>query len=187
MDKGIWVYVRRGFLDAKGPLITVVTLVGMVFMWLFAKDTGIPAWLVLGLVLVLGSVAWTLWAALGRCRDAEVRLPAVVAVRSSESRSRGKQTLIVLRESQLFGYGTLVSIYKRLEDFEDYIGYGVVVNVQSDGLVQVAVRGKLKVSGEFLGALQRCEAGELRKLLVRPSIQQEIWAELGGDLDDVSE
>lgn len=76
------------------------------------------------------------------CKEFEIErlkglsLPAVVDSYFNES---SNELYLVLDKSEIFSYGSSVAIYGKFGKYEVLIGFGVVHNIQGNGLVQIKV------------------------------------------------
>jgi len=106
---------------------------------------------------------------------AQKRLPKVVQGRSPPSQFPNAAALLLLEHSDLFGHETVVSIFYRSDDFEEFIGLGYVLTIQENGLIQVVVNRSLGENRDQVWASVRAnDANCVRRLLVKPSFPRTI-------------
>ena len=79
--------------------------------------------------------------------------------------------VLLAESSALLSYGSIVSLYTRDKDCEILIGYGSVLTVQTNGLIQISaedvVDGK---SSEIWSRIIQNNVDEIAALAVKPSI-----------------
>ena len=106
---------------------------------------------------------------------AKKSLPEVIQGRVPPGHFRGAIALLLLEKSNLYSHETLVSIYYRKDSFEELIGFGHVLTVQENGLIQVLVLSNF-VDGEpdIWNHVQANDANYIKSLIVRPNIPRRI-------------
>jgi hypothetical protein len=174
MKESFWASIWVSFLRANGVLIGVLAVVVSVAFWLVAPDTSVP----LGLALPIGLLCLVLIVTLGNAAYENFRrsrrlLPSVLHARKPPAETLGAKVLCLLEPSELFSHDALVSFYYVDEEgFEQLIGMGVVLNVQEDRKIQVALTQAIEGHVEKLEKLVQNEARILKKIRVKPDIQK---------------
>ena len=83
--------------------------------------------------------------------------------------------LCLLEPSDLFSFGTLVSIYYiNPEGFEILIGLGEVINIQDDKKIQVLISDYYNPNREIIEKLSMNNATILKKILIKPNIPKDL-------------
>ena len=86
-------------------------------------------------------------------------------------KQEGNSKIICLLDpSPLFSYGTLVSFYYVNEEFEELLGYGRVVNIQDNKLIQAELTYPNSGQGEILEEISQNNSSTLPRLRVKPTI-----------------
>ena len=170
-----WRSVRK----TGGPLIAVVGFVVSVIAWRFAPQTSVPLWIVVVIgALGIGLLAAALDAMFESIAAAGQSLPSVKWTGPPPSTYRHAVALLILEPSELFAQGSLVSIYRQNDLYEELIGIGWVVSVQQNRSIQVAVRRLVDSAADVLPRLLQDDSSLLRSLLVKPSVpdvEMEQW------------
>ena len=162
-----WRSVRK----TSGPLITALGLAISLIAWLVAPETSVPLWIVVVIVaLSIGVVAAALDAMFESMAAVGQSLPSVKWTGPPPSAYENAVALLILEQSELFAQGSLVSIYRRTDLYEELIGIGWVVAVQQNRSIQVAVRRVLDSATDVLPRLLQSDASLIRSLLVKPSV-----------------
>lgn len=162
------------FQRTHGPLIGFIGLIVSVVSWVTPIGTetvtivNVLRFSVPVLVVVL-LLVFTLGSALAHSRTL-TELPRVLHARNGPTTPSGSTTILLLLEpSDLFGHGSLVSVYHMdSSDFEELIGVGYVRNVQEDRKVQVLFECR-DPHGDAGSKLSSNDAALLKRVKVKPS------------------
>jgi hypothetical protein len=81
---------------------------------------------------------------------------------------------LLLEASDLFGTDSVVSVYRRDDDYERFIGSGFVTTVQDNKLIQICITDGEESAADVWGKITNNDATELRKLIVKPSVPRSL-------------
>ena len=103
-------------------------------------------------------------------RFAQLALPKILT-------TIGDDHILLLSPSELFVYGTRVSIFL-LEDtsYEKLLGFGVILNIQSDKKIQIKVLLRRIGSEEAWRRIFNNDTHMLKKLILKPNIAHDYDA-----------
>jgi hypothetical protein len=172
-----WHIVRVRFDKTQGLFLTLILgLIGIITA--ISNSLYIGAALFIGLVLVV--FIWTLYRTADDLFDENISLkrdknslPSVIQVRREEALA-----LCLLKPSNLFSYNALVTFYDYHENYERPIGFGEVVNIQEDGIIQVELIYILKGHEKLLERLIQNNAECLKRIRVKPVILKRYLTQL---------
>lgn len=165
----------EAFLKTQGPLLGCVGLIVGVAAWLIPIPSDVKvalnrvlAWAIP--TAIAGVVAFiTLVTAFLQSR-ALSRLPRVINGRHHGSAS--ESVMLLLDESELFGHGSLVSVYHvDASSFEELLGVGYVHNIQENRMIQVVFTAKAGLS--VCAKLASNDAAVLKNVRVKPTVPAE--------------
>jgi hypothetical protein len=188
-----------GYLITKGFGTTVlgattILSFGITFIvWIFAPTVKLPIWtlIFLGCVFIIALIgllrtallAYEAYAALYEAYEKQKEqtslydLPKVVNVYDFQG-----SVLCVLGPSNLFSYNIGVSFFLLRDDvFEQLIALGTVINIQTDGKIQVVIEDTLDGHEETVQMLRQRNQDVMRQLVVKPHVPQSYLARLGGE------
>lgn len=172
MKNSFWGLIWTSFLRIRGVPIVVIAIVLPLVLWRVSPNTKIS----LGLALPIGLFCLVLILTLGNAAYESFKrsrriLPSILHARKPFAETQGEKVLCLLEPSELFSHNVLVSFYYVDEEgFEQLIGIGVVLNVQEDRKIQVAMTWAIKGHVEELERLVQNEAGILKKIRVKPDV-----------------
>ncbi len=143
-------------------------LLGFIF-WFWKPTTSIPLSSFVPLVFIGSVLAITLGnAAYQNFIGSKHVLPRVL---TAQIFPEGDSLLCLLEPSSLFSHDTLVSLYYLGEsEFERLIGFGVVLNIQENGMIQIMVTSEIKSCPDIFDKLRNNDSDALKKLRVKPSV-----------------
>lgn len=165
----------RRIYNSSGAFTAAVTVLGAVLalvLWLVPASTQVSiAWpLAEGLVLL--SVICLLTAMLlAAVYESEMPLPRVLRCLEQDTANIPSGRLLLVQPSRLLGVRMAVSIYSVRDQFEILIGDGVVLNVQQNQKIQVAVTGATEGTEELWSKVVSNQPDALGATLIRPGNQ----------------
>lgn len=167
MDKTL----RQLFLDSfskfKGfPGVVVSLLLGYLF-WVFSPDLKIPFSVFLPILLVLGGLIVVLFDLLDDLYG-QVKIKWLPKVIRSIKYPNG-DTVLLLSESKLLTVNSIVSIYYDDNDFEQLIGFGVVVNIQENGKIQIGIHRQLPGFDERFKSIANNNITAIARVVIKPN------------------
>lgn len=84
-------------------------------------------------------------------------------------RATTDDNILIVENSPWLGVGIAVAIYEVVEEVERLISYGEVVNVQTNGLVQISLRTEDALTANILGVMEKIKSNK-RGILIRPGL-----------------
>lgn len=172
MKRGFWERIWLSFLATSGPPVTIFAFIVTVLLWILAPDVTVSARyaapvaiLLLYIIIVLCHAVYT---ANGN------PLPKILVVKSRTPGDEG-MLLCVLEPSDLFSYNSLVSFYRLEKDFEQFMGWGSVINIQEDGKIQVVMNRYTLDDAELLGRFSQNNRDTISEILIKPSVPRDIF------------
>tara|TARA_Y100000310_G_scaffold14871_1_gene14933 strand:+ start:801 stop:1337 length:537 start_codon:yes stop_codon:yes gene_type:complete len=110
--------------------------------------------------------------------DANVILPKIRRVLDPPKSYEKASVLLIVDPSNYLSHESSVTLFMLEDDYEQLVGVGVVINVQNDKKVQVAIY-KNEESTELISQLKENKKHDLERLILKPSVPR---AFLEGDL-----
>ena len=168
---------RLLWISFRGTVGTVVGILGLLVStaaW-FIPGTGTVS---LGLyvttvILLLATVVVLVEATRIARKHAAHPLPRVRLSLKEDHPADVVRIILILEPSPMFSHGLITSIFLVEQDhYERFVGYGVVQNVQDDGLIQVQIEGFVAGFPDLLADLQASKSQTLTRLRVKPFVQQ---------------
>lgn len=164
--------IHSNFKKNQGWLIGVISLITSILLWIITPSTVVPFGLILTL-LILAFFLMYIFADSGHeifnkylNLIHKTKLPRLIRVIERE----GKQILLA-RPSQLFSHDMVVSIYLVDNDkFEELIGFGFIINVQEDGILQIEL---IKILESFKDGFEKMIANDIKILenvIIKPHL-----------------
>lgn len=168
-------YFWKGFTKPWGPLGLAISFALPIIIWVFAPSTSVPLiWVVLFSALVLVTICSLISALFFAVNDNELILPRVISGREPPAYySEDYNVLLILEPSELFARDHLLSLYLKVDNFEELVGFGRVLNVQDDGLIQVGLinRGEDR---EIFQKIRENNASVIKTLLVKSQVPDNL-------------
>lgn len=134
-DKRFLKQLYSSFKSTGGYLIGIVGGISSFLAYLYGTTSGITPSLVISGFVILILVITLFDTALSFYNDTLNNSPEVYKVLK-----RGDSTILLTEYSEYLQVQGLVTIYVLTEDFEDFIGYGEVINIQNDKKVQIDLK-----------------------------------------------
>lgn len=167
-------------LKTWGPVFTVVSLFASVLVYFVAPDTDtIKLNIFLVVIFVFFAIIVILLRALYDANsDARVNLPKIRKILAPPRSYEKASALLLVDPSNLLSHDSSVTLFMLEDDYEQLVGVGVVINIQNDKKVQVALF-KNDESEQLICQLKENKKHDLERLVLKPSVPR---AFLGGDL-----
>jgi hypothetical protein len=136
-----------------------------------AKDSTVPLWAIFYVALASLITIYILIDAVRLALESRPTFPAVLAVLEPPAQS---QLVLLTEASELFGIGTLVSVYYRepAKGFEILLAHGAVQTVQTDTKVQIKVEQWETGNDTVQTQIRQQEPDALGRLIIRPSVSR---------------
>jgi hypothetical protein len=176
LSERIW----KSILKSWGAVFTIISLVASIAVYFVvpATDT-VPMNVFLVLVLLLiATIIILLRATFDANIDASVVLPRVRKVLNPPKSYEKASALLVVDPSNYLSHDSYVTLFMLEDDYEQLIGVGIVINVQNDKKIQVAIY-KNEESEQLISQLKENKKHDLERLILKPSVPR---AFLEGDL-----
>lgn len=163
--------IFSSFMKTNGPVIAVCGLLLGVIAAKFLNNTISLLWVILLFFLVLILIITFLAAAYKAFYISKHILPKVIYSKKVNPTDGSFKVLCLLEPSELFSNNTLVSFYYVREgNFEEFVGFGNVINVQEDKRIQVSMDQYLDVQEDIVNKLAENNALTLENIKVKPNI-----------------
>lgn len=111
-------------------------------------------------------------------RDRTARLPRIIEGRSPISQNINAIALCLLEPSEFFSEGILVSFYYDKENFEQLIGFGEVVNVQDNKIIQAEMIYIFRRYEDIVEKIVNNNFKCLKQIRIKPSIPKKYLSDL---------
>lgn len=167
----------QSFRSTYGPVVSGLGFAVTTIAWL----RGPPATVAFPPFLLFAFFAFTALLTLFQAartvfEDSSHPLPAIRAFTAPPAEYSGIRALCLLEPSALFSQDTRVSFYHRDQsEFERLIGFGHVLIVQQDGLVQVALTKLFSSQEALLTSLLNNNKLEVERASVKPTVPMLPW------------
>ena len=167
---GLGTLIFISFRETYGAAASVIALLlALVLLFVVPSTWKVDGRLFLISISAFLFIFWVLvTAAINALEDRDTRLPRVVHTRGAPTSHPESPALILVEETDLFSFGSIVSIYVDNE-YEELFGFGSVVNVQQNGLLQVVVNHSF-VTSERWGPVAANDASVMSKIRVKPQV-----------------
>lgn len=168
--KGLGTLIFTSFQETYGAAASVIALLlALVLLFVVPSTWKVDGRLFLISISAFLFVFWVLvTAAVSALEDRDTRLPRVVHTRGTPSSHPESPALILIEETDLFSFGSIVYIYIDSE-YEELFGFDSVVNVQQDGLLQVVVNHSFVPSDRWAPVVAN-DASIMAKMRVKPQV-----------------
>ena len=171
-------FIWNSFKRIYGPIGTIFTIVGSLFLWIFAPDTKISLKIILPIlvfiIMLLFTFIDTTYQAIEKLKQNKNILPKILRVMDPRPPYQKAKALALLEKSPIFSFGTIVGIYFIEDDFEQLIGIGEVINIQENKKIQIAITSYLEGQEDKIEELLKNNARLLEKTIVKPYISFDI-------------
>jgi hypothetical protein len=163
--------IWKALLKTWGGVFTVVSLMASVLLYFIAPDTDtIKVNIFVVVVFVLFAIIVIILRALyDASTDARVNLPKIRKVLEPPRSYEKASALLLVDPSNLLSHDSSVTLFMLEDDYEQLVGIGVVVNIQDDKKVQVALF-KNDESEQLIGQLKENKKHDLERLILKPSV-----------------
>ncbi len=176
MSDRIW----KALLKTWGAVFSIVSLAASVFVYFVAPDTDTIKMNIFFVVIFLffGIIIILLRALHDANTDAKVNLPKIRKVLDPPRSYDKASALLLVDSSNLLAHDSSVTLFMLEDDYEQLIGIGIVINIQDDKKVQVALF-KNNESEQLINQLKENKKHDLERLILKPSVPRSF---LEGDL-----
>jgi hypothetical protein len=185
-DKFQSIWALLGY-AARRSVVAIIGVIGSgiaIVMW-WIPDPRIQISMgaaVLIFSLLIALISLLAIAALAALEGAANPLPKA---RSCVSSAQGdnRNLILLLDPSPFFSHDHVVSIFlQKAGNYEKFIGYGYVLNIQDNKMIQVRILGLVIDEKNVGDELSNSNATTLASLIVKPSVGREFYNEWRGSL-----
>jgi MFS family permease len=174
----MWARLGSAFMVSWMGLLAIGSFLAGIIVFFVAPDKAtLPMnWALLIMFLLLSIACVALLALKEALRTARMVAPKVTRIVDATPDYPGAAANILVEPGPFFAANGIVSVYYNDAGYERLVTVGIVTNIQSDGMVQVA----LVKSPELDESLQRIKShhvGELAKLIVKPTVPRKYLRE----------
>lgn len=161
----------ESFIRVNGPFISIIGLILLFVGYFYVPESAtLPLrWFLLISVVLLFVIFVVVHAAYTAHNEDRSFLPAARYASEPKQPFTTGVAFLLLDPSTAFSYDTVVAIYQHADEIERLLGLGRVVNVQTDGKIQVLVTHDLGNDVDWKD-LCRNDAKLLKQLLVKPTV-----------------
>jgi hypothetical protein len=176
LSERIW----KAILKSWGSVFAIVSLISSFLLYFLVPDTDtikVNAFLVT-VFAAFAIIVFLLRALYDANLDAEINLPKIRKVLKPPNSYEKASALLLVDPSALLSHDSSVTLFMLEDDYELLVGVGVVINIQNDKKVQVALF-KNEDSQQLVDQLKENKKHDLERLVLKPSVPR---AFLEGDL-----
>lgn len=169
-DRSIWEEFAASASQLQGLILAFISVFVGIIVWFFVPTTQIDAaWLWLALIVSLTII----WLLIDTCRSLHGKpihyLPKVL--KSIPSNGLNNNPILILNNSELFGHGSLVTIFfVNDHEIELQVGSGHVSTIQTDRKIQVEITQWANAHQAVLQGVIDASVDILGRLLVKPTV-----------------
>lgn len=176
LSNRIW----NALLKTWGAVFTIVSLAATVLVYFVAPDTDT---IKINIFLVIIFVFFMIFVILLRAlydanADISANLPKIRKILEPPRSYEKASALLLVDPSNLLSYDSSITLFIQEDDYEQLVGIGVVINIQNDKKIQVALF-KNDESEQLINQLKENRKHDLERLILKPSVPR---AFLEGDL-----
>ena len=161
----IWLSFRR----VQGPLLAVLAIILAIVLWQFSPNKKVG----LDIILPIGILVIVLIITLFESVYEALKMNRYILPKMILGREMSSQLICILEPSPLFSHDALVSFYFN-DGFEQFVGFGRVINVQEDGKIQVILINSLPDHSDIIKKLSLNDSTILSKMIVKPTVPMSI-------------
>lgn len=173
--KSFFIEVYRSFVRVNGFLLSLVSLVTTLLVFLFPPSLSISIKILLPSGIAFLLVLIVLIDLSIRMYASNRILPPVKHGKTPPRFYPDAAALLVLDNSPLFSHDTLLSVYFNDDGYEILIGVGFVFNIQENGLIQAVITRIFgDQHGDVWDKVKANDGSILKRLIVKPSIPRQI-------------
>ena len=168
-NRGFLFGLYIAFKDIRGFVVTFVSilLTFIVFYFLPTDVLSIKVLLPIGLfslilIIVLFNYSISLY------QQTSNVLPKVTRGSKPPAIVNNALALLLVEDSPWFSHEVMVSVYQEQSDYEQLIGYGYVLNIQENKMIQVVVTADIAQEPELWSSIASNNSDIVERLLVKP-------------------
>lgn len=159
VDKRFINQLYKSFKTVGGYIISVIATIATILSIKYEDKLNVNFWIIILISCCLIFVMTLLDTSLYFFKESINKSPRIIKILS-----RGNDKIILTEYSELLQIQGLVTIFHFNDDFEDFIGYGEVINIQNDKNVQILLK---KLTDET----QYNDLNEIRKnMIIKPFV-----------------
>lgn len=163
------------FKKTQGLFFTIASVSVGIAVWLVKPDLAVPAAVILPIAILALSTLIVLFDVSHTTYLANKTLPKVVRGYQPGILSKEGAGVLLLEPSDLFAIDSVVSIFYREDGgFERLAGMGYVLNIQTNGFIQVLLPRDGDADQTLFARLANCEKGFLENTIVKPTVPRNL-------------
>lgn len=163
--------IWKALLKTWGAFIAIVSLIASLLVYFIVPDTDtIKVNIFLVVVFVFFWIIVILLRALYDANsEARINLPKIRKILEPPKSYTNASALLLVDPSNLLYNDSSVTLFMLEDDYEQLVGVGIVINIQDDKKVQVALF-KSEESNELVSQLKENRKHDLERLILKPSV-----------------
>ena len=175
MKKSFNEVIWSSFTRIQGTVALFISLGLALVLWIFKPDIQISLKWIFPFGLICVILMLTLYDAVHEAlKINKYALPEIITVKKPRTCNNNVKPLCLLKPSEFFHHGMLVSFYHiDGEKYEQLIGLGKVINIQTNGIIQVEMFHSIEGYGDEIKKLMDNNAHTLKNTQVKPHISKE--------------
>lgn len=125
----------KSFKSIGGFIIGGIATLATILSVKFENELGINFWLIIIFSLILILVLTLLDTSIYFFKESLNKSPRIIKIIE-----KGDDKIILMEYSEMFQIQGLVTIFHFNDEFEDFVGYGEVLNIQNDKKIQILLK-----------------------------------------------
>ena len=163
--------IWSAFINSWGILIALIGFVASILTYFVAPKTDtVQLNIFLVVLFVMTAIIVILFRSLFEVHnDSALQLPKVRKVLKPPSAYKKASALLLVEPCTLLSYDSSVTLFSIEDDYESLLGIGVVINIQNDKKIQIALYENNQ-SIEAITQLKENKKHDLDRLVLKPSV-----------------
>ncbi len=125
----------KSFKSVGGFIIGVVATLATILSIKYENEIGLNFWLIIIFFIVLILVLTLFDLSIHFFKESLNKSPRIIKVLT-----RNNEKIILTEYSEMFQIQGLVTVFHFNDEFEDFVGYGEVINIQNDKKIQILIK-----------------------------------------------
>ncbi|MGP8025079.1 MAG: hypothetical protein ACLQG5_12975 [Methanobacterium sp.] len=176
MPESYFDFVYDNFKKNQGWLVGIISFALAVLLSIINPNIVVSVSMITSLLIVTLFIAWVF---MDTGRDVfkgyrklktKSDLPNLIRVTA--------QGIILAHPSPIFSDNTIVAFYHIHEDFEQLIGFGAIINIQMDGIIQIEHLDNLNFDNELFNGIRTNEREILTNTIIKPNFPRGLFDRL---------
>ncbi|MFR4583344.1 hypothetical protein [Clostridium cadaveris] len=158
----------KNFLKSSVNFISfIIALIPSIMLWIFKPESSVDAWIFVITLYFCFILLWLLIIVMLNLKPVSNSYTLSLITIASN--------MLLCESNHLVTYDSIVSIYLKENGFENLVGYGIILNIQDDGLIQIEPHILpdtviSHISSEFVEILLE----KKHTILIKPTVTQKI-------------